>query len=180
MEQRKSSFKEISSFAIGEVIVTLITILGFYALSLGGILEFSHRVILGALLGCIVIVANYALLSLSVNREINKYMDLRGSREMSEEEAEDFAKKNSAPIQNAIKTSFITRTVSMMATLIVAFLLTDWFYPLATAIPLFAFRPVLSVIELINSRNRKAPNPEKFVKYDFDDEDKKEEEESDH
>ena len=178
MEQRKSSFKEISSFAIGEAVVSILTVLGFYVLSLAGLIEFNYRIILGALLGFAVIVANYTMLSMSVSREINKYLELRGSREMSEEEAEEFAKKNSAPIQNAIKTSFITRTVSMMATLIIAFLLTSWFHPLATAIPLFAFRPVLSIIELINSKSRKAPDPDKFIRYDFED-DKNNEEESD-
>ena len=73
---------------------------------------------------------------------------------MSDEEAEKFAAENSMPIQNAIKTSFIVRTASMLATLVIAFLL-DWFNPLATAIPLLAFRPLLSAIELIKGKAAK-------------------------
>ena len=70
---------------------------------------------------------------------------------MDDEEAEQFAAENSMPIQNAIKTSYIIRTVTMIATLVVAFLL-DWFNPLATAIPLLAFRPLLTVIEMIKGK----------------------------
>lgn len=177
--KKRSSVKEISLFAIGELIISALTVAVFLILDLAGVYSFSAKVIFGALLGCAVIVANYAMLSLSVNNAINRFIEMRGDREMSEEEAEQFAAKNSAPIQNAIKTSFITRTVSMMATLVLAFI-TGWFNPLATAIPMFAFRPLLTVLELIQSKDRKKPDPSKFVKYDFEDEDKnKEEEESD-
>ena len=55
------------------------------------------------------------------------------------------------PVQNAIKTSFILRTVSMLVALVIAFLL-DWFNPIATAIPLLAFRPLLTAIEMIKGK----------------------------
>ncbi len=179
MEKKRSSLNEILIFAIGELAVAALTVGGFFLLELLGVTELDFKVISGALLGCAVIVANYALLSLSVNNAVNKFIELRGSREMSEEEAQKFAAENSLQMQNAIKTSFIIRTVSMMATLVIAFLLTDWFNPLATAIPMFAFRPLLTVIEMIRSRNDKAPDPDKFIKYDYDDDKNDEEEESD-
>jgi DNA replication and repair protein RecF len=71
-----------------------------------------------------------------------------------EEEAEKFSQEHSAPIQNAIKLSFIIRTASMLAALLVAFL-TGLFNPLTTAIPLLAFRPLLSVTESIKGKMKK-------------------------
>ena len=70
---------------------------------------------------------------------------------MDEEEAQKFAEENSMPIQNAMKLSFIIRTVSMLAALVVAFIL-DWFNPIATAIPLLAYRPLLTLIETIKGK----------------------------
>ena len=96
-------------------------------------------------------ILNYTFLTISVDRAIQKFIALRGDKEMSDEEAEQFAAENSMPIQNAIKTSYIIRTATMIATLVVAFLL-DWFNPLAAAIPLLAFRPLLTVIEMIKGK----------------------------
>jgi uncharacterized membrane protein AbrB (regulator of aidB expression) len=73
---------------------------------------------------------------------------------MSDEEAEKFAAEHAMPVQNAIKTSFIIRTVSMLAALVVAFLL-DWFDPIATAVPLLAFQPLLTAIEIIKGKIKK-------------------------
>lgn len=177
MENKRSPLKEILVFALGELVIAAMTVVGALVLDVAGIADFGLNVIWGAILGCGVIVANYSLLTLSVNHEVNKFIELRGDREMDEEEAKAFAQKNSTPIQNAIKTSFIIRTVSMTVTLVVAFL-TSWFNPLATAIPMFAFRPLLTVTEMIYSRSNKAPDPSKFIKYD-DDEKNNEEKESD-
>ena len=99
------------------------------------------------------------------------------ARLLSEEDAEAFAKKNSAPVQNAIKTSFILRTASMVVALVVAFL-TKWFNPLATAIPMFAFRPLLTVVDAVMRKNDKTPDPSKFIRYEDNDlDDNKEEKE---
>lgn len=153
--------------AIGEIAVILLVLVGAGALDLIGIYKFDPRVLSGAWLGAVVAILNYAFLTLSVDKAINKYLSLRGDREMSDEEAEKFAAENSAPIQNAIKTSFIIRTFSMLATLLVAFIL-EWFNPLATAIPLLAFRPLLSIIEMIKGKKAAPPNPENFIKYEND------------
>lgn len=153
--------------AIGEIAVILLVLVGAGALDLIGIYKFDPRVLSGAWLGAVVAILNYAFLTLSVDKAINKYLSLRGDREMSDEEAEKFAAENSAPIQNAIKTSFIIRTFSMLAALLVAFIL-EWFNPLATAIPLLAFRPLLSIIEMIKGKKAAPPNPENFIKYESD------------
>ncbi len=167
MDKKRSSLQEISSFAIGELIVAALTSVGFWLIDKTDVLQidFDYRVILGALLGAVIIVANYSLLSLSVNRAVNSFIEMRGNREMSDEEANDFTKKNSAAIQNALKRSFMIRSASIVITLILAFLL-DCFDPLATAIPMFAMRPVLTVIELINSKYNHKPDPSKFIKYE--------------
>ncbi len=165
MNENKLPVKEIAALALGEAIVAALVCGGFAIADALGVLKFSYTVITGSLLGVAVTVLNYLLLTVSVNRAIDNYLALRGDKEMSEEEAAKFASENSMPIQNAIKTSFIVRTVSMLLALLVAFL-TQWFNPLATAIPLLAFRPLLSLCESIRKKADNKPNPEKFIKYD--------------
>ena len=169
--KNKTVLKEVTSLAIGEVIVSALVILGFFLLSLFTEITLDYKVFLGVLLGSIVTVLNYLFLSISVNRAIDKFLALRGSREMGEEEAAEFANKHALGIQNTIKTSFIIRTVSMLAALIVAFI-TDVFNPLATLIPLLMFRPIITILENFRRRGEPAPNPDNFVK--IPDEDEKE------
>lgn len=162
--------KETAPMIIGEGLVMLSVILGAGVLDLLGVIEFDLRIGTGAMLGAIISCLNYIFLTASVDKAINDYVALRGNKEMSDEEAEGFAKKNSAPIQNAIQTSFTLRTFSMMAALIVAFL-TKWFNPLATAIPMFAFRPLLTLVDAVMKKQDKKPDPTKYIKYDYEDED---------
>lgn len=156
---------ELLPLAVCEGAVVLLILLGAGILHFLDIFKFNITVLTGALLGALVTVVNYLFLTLSVDRAVNNYMTMRGDREMTDEEAQKFAAENSMPIQNAIKTSFIIRTISMLAALLVAFL-TKWFNPLATAIPLLAFRPLLSVIEMIKGKKAADPNPENFIKYE--------------
>ena len=93
---------------------------------------------------------------------------------MDEEEAEAFAKANSAPIQNAIKRSSTLRTLTLIAALLLAFI-TKLFNPIATVIPILAYRPLLTTVELIKAKREPAPNPEKYIKYDYNDEEKESE-----
>lgn len=167
--------KDTAPMIIGEGLVMLAVILGAGVLDVLGIYEFDLRVGAGAVLGAVISCLNYIFLTISVDRAINDYVTLRGDREMNEEEAQEFAKKNSAQIQNAIKTSFILRTFSMMAALIFAFI-TKWFNPIAMVIPLFAFRPLLTVVDAVMKKNDKKPDPSKFIKYSFEDEEKNEKE----
>ena len=133
MTENKFPKKELIVLAIGEAIFVLVTILSFLGVSVSGIIEFefSYRVVTGALLGAVIVLLNFIFLSMSVNMAVDEYIALRGDKEMTEEEAEEFASKNSALIQNAMKRSFTVRVVSIGATLVLAFLL-DWFNPLAT------------------------------------------------
>ena len=151
MNENKLSGKEIITLLVLETLVAVLVVGGFLIFDILGLYDFSWQVISGAVLGVAVIVLNYLFLTVSVNRAVNNYLALRGEREMDEEEAAKFAAENSMPIQNAIKTSFITRSATMVLALLVAFL-TKWFHPLATVIPLLSFRPLLHIIKTIKGK----------------------------
>lgn len=153
MNKSKPSL-DIALLTLCEAFVAVLIIAGFFVADVAFNIEFTYRVITGAALGVVVTVLNYVFLTLSVDRAIKGFLELRGTREMTDEEAEAFAKENSAPIQNAIKLSFIIRTATMLAALVVGFLL-DVFNPIATAIPLLAYRPLLYVVESIKGKIRK-------------------------
>ncbi len=168
MRINNTSIRETAVLLIGEIAVSALVI-GGYAIAKFGLHQDVDMLsgILGALLGTLVTVLNFFFLSISVNRAVDKYMELRGSREMTEEEAAQFTTAHSMEIQNTIKTSFIIRTVTMLVALVLAFI-SDWFSPLATAIPLLAFRPILTVGELVRKKRDKAPDPNKYVRYGND------------
>ena len=144
---------------IGEVIVSALVILG-YVIASAFSYPFTYKVITGVILGSSVTVANFFFLTLSVNRAVDRFIELRGSREMTEEEAEKFTNENSMAIQNAIKTSFIIRTVSMLAAFVLAFV-AGVFEPLATVIPLLAYRPIISIGNILRNKNAQNAQPTK-------------------
>ena len=177
MENSKSSYRETVYLAVGEAVVTALTVLGFFISHLALGTDFGIVVLTGAVLGFAVIVLNFFFLSLSVNRAVDAYLEERGSRQMNEEEAARFTTDHSAKIQNSVKISYIVRTVTMVATLAVAFI-TSWFNPLATVIPMLAFRPILSLAEIIRKKGEPQPDTSKFIHYS-DEDDVEEEKESD-
>ena len=151
MKQNKLPLGEMLTLISGEALVALLVIGGYILYDVFSSFEFTFRVVSGALLGVLVTVLNYLFLTISVNRAVNDYLEARGTKEMDEEEAGRFASEHSMPIQNAIKTSFLLRTATMLVTLVAAFLL-DWFEPLATVIPLLAFRPLLMLADTVSKR----------------------------
>lgn len=173
----KNLLKDLLPVMIGELIVAALVCVGGFLLSLADVISFDYRIITGALLGAIVMTANYGILVYSVDMQIKGYVNKRGRTEMNDEEAEEYAKANSKPVQKAIALSSTIRTASMLVTLVIAFLL-DWFNPIATAIPLFAFRFLLPVINQVMSKDDKVPDPSKFIKYE-DEEDCTDEEKED-
>jgi hypothetical protein len=146
MNNKNSFLKEWWAIVAGEVIVSVITVAVFFLIG-----QFSYRVVTGVILGSAVIILNFLFLYISMNRAIDNYMALRGDKEMSDEEAEKFAKDNAIIIQNATKLSYIVRTFTMMAALVAALLL-DWFDVIATVVPLLAFRPVLFASQLLSKK----------------------------
>lgn len=142
---------DITALTLGELAVAVLTVAGFLVAKAAFNVKFDFRVITGALLGATVSILNYVFLTVTVNRALNRFLDIRGTAEMDEDEAARFASENSMQFQNAINLSFAVRTVSMLATLVAAFVL-DFFSPIATVIPLLAFRPILMLISTVNER----------------------------
>ncbi len=165
-KNKRGPLSDLIPLAIGEIFVAALVCLGFVIAELTGLYHTElYKVILGAALGVVIILANHLLLSLTVDREINKYLQLRGSREMSDEEAEEFTKRHSLAIQKAMALSNVIRTVCMLALLVLAFI-TGWFNPIATAIPMFTLRPIMHAVELIKAKSNPKPDPAKFIKYE--------------
>ena len=161
MEERKkqkwglSVLRDSSFLIIGEAIISA-AVIGVYLLIqffMTDAVIFTYKVITGAVLGSIVTLANYLVLSISVNRAVDKYMEKRGTEEMDDEQAYEFAQKNAMAVQNAATRSYMIRMLTMTATLVLAFIL-EWFDPIATAIPLLMFRPILFVTEFIKGKKK--------------------------
>ncbi len=154
MNSKKDTALSITLLTVGEIVLSLFVVVAFLTLDLllgGEFWDFSYKIVTGVALGTLVTILNYVFLTVSVNRAINNFLAIRGDRAMEEDEAVDFASKNAMGIQNAIKTSFLVRTVSILITLIIAFII-DWFSPIATVIPLLAYRPLLSLCEMIKAK----------------------------
>ena len=144
MKKSKLPLYETASMIIGELVTSLV-ICGVFLI----IKKFDLSVALGALLGSFVTVVNFLFLILSTNRAIDKAMAERGEGEMSEEEAAEFAAKHQVGIQAAVKLSYVIRTLSIAATLILAFLLDGVFNVIATVVPLLMLRPILTVSQML-------------------------------
>ena len=167
MKKNKAHYKETAILAVGEVIVCALVVLGYFVSDLIFETGFTYRVFTGAALGAVVTVANFFGLSMSVNHAVDRYIAFRGNGEMSDDEILKFTAEHSMRIQNSIRTSFIVRIVTMLVSLVVAFVL-DWFAPIATAIPLIAYRPILIIGEVLRRKFDKTPNPANFIVYNED------------
>ena len=172
-----SPLRDLMPLITGEAAVVALVCIGFIIVHFLGLYDLKLSAIFGALLGAAVIIINHAVLIFSVDRQINKFIDNRPSGEMSDEEITLYAKKQSMSIQNAMRVSFAVRTLSMLVTLVVAFFIPNLFNPIATAIPMFAFRPLLSLVDRQMRKYDKTPDPSKFIKYDDEEEKDKENEE---
>lgn len=145
LDKEKMPKSEIIALAVMEAVCVLATMLIFWIVDLSGVIEytFSYKVVTGAILGAAVSVVNFIVLCNAVNRGIDKFLELRGDAEMDEEEAADFAEKNSSVIQAAVQKSMFIRSGSIVVVLVVAFLL-GWFDPIATVIPILMYRPLIT------------------------------------
>ena len=149
MKNKNLPLYETAFILIGEIIVSLI-VCGVYLI----IGKFSYKVITGVTLGTAVTVLNFLFLAISTNRAFDKAIEARGTKEMDDEEAEKFAAEHGASLQNAVKVSFIIRTLTMLAALIVAFVL-KWFDVIATLVPLLMLRPIITAESLIRQKCKK-------------------------
>lgn len=149
MKNKNLPLYETAFILIGELIVSLI-VCGVYLI----INKFSYKVITGVSLGTAVTVLNFLFLAISTNRAFDRAMEARGTKEMDDEEAEKFAAEHQATLQNAVKVSFIVRTLTMLAALVVAFLL-KWFDVIATLVPLLMLRPIITVESILRQKFKK-------------------------
>ena len=146
MNSEKMPKKELIALAVGELVISLAVCAVYLILQ-----RFSYRVPLGALLGSAVVIANFYALSAMTSRILDQFMAERGDGEMSDEQTDELVKTYQNRIQNQMKISYLVRTALMLATLVVAFLV-DAFDVIATLVPLLAFRPILTVSEMIKGR----------------------------
>lgn len=154
--QWKDMWLEMLGILLGEVIVSLLTALVFYLISLiNPSVKLDYTVPLGSLLGTFVTLLNYAILSIAVNRAIDKYIALRGTKEMDEEEAEKFAREHSSSVTLAAQGTYLFRMLLMVGVLVGAFLLKDVFNVFSTLVPILAFRPIVYVLEFIRKKTKK-------------------------
>ena len=146
MKNKNSGTRDILTLTLGELVVSAGTAAVF---ALCGF--FYYKVITGVLLGSLVAILNFVFLTVSVNRAVDRFMELRGDKEMDEEEADAFAAKHAAEIQNASKLSYVIRTFTMLGALVLAFI-SKQFDVIATVIPLLAFQPILIAAETLRKK----------------------------
>ena len=148
-KNKLSAYADSLWLLLGELLASALTV-GVFSL-LG---KFHYSVITGGLLGSIVTTLNFFILSVGINRAVNKYIEERGDKEMDEEEAAKFAETHKMDVQNAMAKSYILRMLLMIGSLVLAGL-SGWFNIIATVVPFLAYRPVMYVIEFIKTKKGK-------------------------
>ena len=175
-QEKRIPVRELLFLAIGEGVTALLIVAAFLILKSTSLTVVKDAtlvsVILGALLGSAVIVLNFVFLSISVNRAFDKALEevdvekIRAAACATQEakenaDAEDEEAKSDAlakmteadgkRLSNAIRVSYLVRTLTMLAALVIA-LITKQFNVIATAIPLFMQRPLLTLSELTKKK----------------------------
>ena len=175
MNSNKIPIREIKTIIIGEVLVGIIICVAFLIFG-----KFDYKVLLGAILGVVVTVANFVFLCISVNKALDKCLagfapdlndkidsaldkvleeessdkaenDQSENEDPYDDEAAKFARENQAKLQNSIKLSYTVRTLTVVIALVVA-LFTKQFNVIATVIPLLCLRPILTVAEIFRRK----------------------------
>lgn len=156
---KKSNFPIVETLAIsiGEIVCAAITCLVFLIVGKG---EIHYSVILGSVLGVVIMIANFLLLTVSTNFALDRAMAERENREYTEEEAAEFAKRHQTKIALISRISFIVRCATMIGALALAFLVKDGagdnvFNLIATLVPLLTFYPLIFVTQIIIQRRKK-------------------------
>ena len=141
---------EVVSMIVGEIITSAVIIAVFMIVNLINKQPLLHySVILGAVLGSVITIMNFILLSVLTTRAVNNALADRGEAEMTDDEAAVFAKEHQAKLQLAMTVSYAIRIATMVAALIIAFIFKEVFNPIATIVPIFMLRPILTVTQLI-------------------------------
>ena len=149
--QSKHSYKGVLYLFIGELIASALVVLGYICYFNATDTPFKWTVVSGALFGALVTTLNFLLLSFQINRVIDEYISLLDNKEMSDEDASEFAQKYSLKAKNSIAKSNIQRTALIIVPLVLAFI-SGLFDPIATLIPLLLYKPLIYIVELINQK----------------------------
>ena len=126
-----------------ELLVCALTVLIYYLIG-----KFSWPVLAGVLLGAAVMVGNFIALAVISNRAVDSCLAERREGEMSEEELAKFVEEHQTRLKLRIRLSQNVRMLMMLALLIVA-LITPWFDPIASLVPMLLFRPILMLMGLV-------------------------------
>ena len=148
-KNKLSAYIDTVWLALGELVVAALVSVGFLIFK-----RFDYTVLTGAALGGAVTVINFLILSVGVNRAINRFVEERGDKEMDEEEAEAYAKKHGTAVQNAMMKSYMFRMFLMIGSLALAGI-SGWFNIIATVIPLLMYRPILYAVEFIKIKAKR-------------------------
>ncbi len=147
MQKTKLPYYEMISLTLGEIIVSAIVGIIFLCIR-----KFDYAVLFGACLGTFLTLANFFALSISSTNAVNRALAEVGGEGMDDEAAAEFAKKHQSKIQLIMTVSYIVRMLSLLGALVVAFIFSGIFNPIATAVPLLMFRPILMISQLIAKR----------------------------
>ena len=137
---------------IGEIVVSALVSAIYFIIGLFGEYTFSYNVITGSLLGTLIISLNFVFLVISTNRIFDKARAERGEGEMNDEEVDAFVKEHQKRYDGMIKISFIVRNFTMLAALVLAFILPSVFDVIATLVPLVMYRPIISLAAIVKNK----------------------------
>ena len=143
-----SAAGDVLFLAGGELVVSVGIVAVFFLLG-----KFDWRVLTGCLVGSLLTVLNFLILSVSINRAVDRVMAGQNGA-LSEEDAAKFGEMHSAQIQKTVKASFLFRQIMLVAVLVAVFLL-DVCNVIASLVPLLFFRPILTVREIFRKKNAK-------------------------
>ena len=166
-QEQRIPVRELLFLIFGELITSVLIIAAFIILK-----KLDYTVVTGAALGSLVIVLNFVFICIAVNRAFDKAIAdvdvdrLRaaanardaayesGDDDRGEEKSDELAKlvePNEKRLSNAIRLSHIARTLTMIAALVLA-LITKHFNVIATVVPLFMQRPLLTISALTKKK----------------------------
>lgn len=132
MESRKFIYKETAIVALGEGIGIVLMLIIFALLG-----YFDQTVLLGGIMGGILAVGNFFLMSYFANKAADKAQN-----------------QDVAGGQKLVQLSYTGRMIGLLAALVLL-AKSGWFHVLALAIPLVFPRPALTVAELILKKGGK-------------------------
>ena len=149
MNDQKLPVTELIFTALGEAAASALTVAVYLILG-----KYDHTVLCGVLLGSAVILLNFIILSIAINRAADNILAEVSGAAMDDVEAAKFAAEHRGRLNKVIRLSNSVRTLSIVSVLVAAFLI-GHFDVIATLIPIAAFRPLLMLAGLVSGKGKK-------------------------